>query len=128
MKKILVAFDSTAFSSGALDYALNLMKDQKSLIVGVFIEDLSYIGYMTLFGEDYFAFDKRMLDKMEQEAEGKLDEHMRTFESKCRTANANYKIHLDKGVPANELVRESLFADLIILGYQTFFSSVAGEA
>jgi nucleotide-binding universal stress UspA family protein len=128
MKKILVAFDSTAFSSGALDYALNLMSGQKSLIVGVFIEDLSYLGYVTLFGEDYFAFDNRVLDKMEKEAEGKLDEHMKAFEAKCKAANANYKIHLDKGVPANELVRESLFADMIILGFQTFFSSVAGEA
>ncbi|MCY7410480.1 MAG: universal stress protein, partial [Chitinophagales bacterium] len=33
----------------------------------------------------------------------------------------------DKGVPANELVRESIFSDIIILGYQTFFSGVAGE-
>ena len=128
MKKILVAFDSTAFSSGALDYALNLTAGQKALIVGVFIEDLSYLGYVTLFGEDYFAFDNRVLDKMEKEAEGKLDEHMKAFESKCKAANVNYKIHLDKGVPANELVRESLFADMILLGYQTFFSSVAGEA
>ncbi|MBX7141759.1 MAG: universal stress protein [Chitinophagales bacterium] len=128
MKKILVAFDSSSFSAGALDYALNLLPRESTLIVGVFIEDLSYLGYVTLFGEDYFAFDTRVLDKMEKEAEGKLDENMRTFEQKCKEASASYKIHLDKGVPANELVRESLFADLIILGYQTFFSSVSGEA
>jgi nucleotide-binding universal stress UspA family protein len=127
MKKILVAFDSSSFSAGALDYALRSFPGASTLIVGVFIEDLSYLGYVTLFGEDYFAFDTRVLEKMEKEAEGKLDENMKIFEQRCREAGANYKIHLDKGVPANELVRESLFADLIILGYQTFFSSVSGE-
>ena len=128
MKKILVAFDSNVFSGGALDFALMLRERQPALIVGVFIEDLSYLGYLTLFGEDYFTFDTRVVDKMEKEAEGKLHENMTAFESRCKSVGANYKIHLDKGVPANELIRESLFADLIVLGYQTFFSSVAGEA
>ena len=128
MKKILVAFDSSSFSSGALDYALNLARQQKSLIVGVFIEDLSYIGYATLFGEDYFAFDPKLLQRMEKESEGKIDENIAAFTEKCKAANANFKAHRDKGVPANELIYESRYADLIILGYQTFFSNVAGEA
>src|SRR6185369_5492405 len=127
MKKILVAFDGTSFYEGALNYALNLSKEDGALIVGVFIEDLSYVGYATLFGEDYFTFDARVLQKMEKEAEGKIDENITAFEAKCKAANANYKVHLDKGVPAYELVRESLFADLILLTYQTFFSGVAGE-
>jgi len=36
--------------------------------VGVFIEDLSYVGYATLFGEDYFTFDPTLLEKMEKAA------------------------------------------------------------
>src|SRR2546423_11423306 len=116
MKKILVAFDSSSFSSGALDYALNLTARQKSLIVGVFIEDLSYIGYATLFGEDYFAFDPKLLERMEKESEGKIEENIAAFTARCTEANANFKAHRDKGVPANELMYESRYADLIILG------------
>src|SRR2546423_3553222 len=99
MKKILVAFDSSSFSSGALEYALNLAAHQKSLIVGVFIEDLSYIGYATLFGEDYFAFDPKLLEKMEKESEGKIEENIATFTTKCQAVSANFKVHRDKGVP-----------------------------
>lgn len=128
MKKILVAFNDSSFSEGALEYALNSVTQKKSLIVGVFIEDLSYIGYATLFGEDYFAFDPKLLEKMEKESEGKIEENIGTFTAKCQAASANFKVHRDKGVPANELINESRYADLIILGYQTFFSSVAGEA
>ncbi|MEO5673108.1 MAG: universal stress protein [Chitinophagales bacterium] len=127
MKKILVAFGSSSFSSGALEHALHISAKQKSLIVGVFIEDLSYIGYAALFGEDYFAFDAHLLNRMEKESEGKTEENMASFMEKCNAAGVNFKTHLDKGVPANELVKESRYADLIILGYQDFFSGVAGE-
>ena len=128
MKKILVAFDGTVFSEGALNYAFHLSEDGGAMIVGVFIEDLSYVGYATLFGEDYFSFDPTLLEKMEHEAEGKINESIKKFETICRERAINCKVHLDKGVPVNELVRESLFADLIVIGYRTFFSNVAGEA
>src|SRR6266513_2934715 len=98
MKKILVAFNDSSFSTGALEYALNLATQQKSLIVGVFIEDLSYIGYATLFGEDYFAFDPKLLEKMEKESEGKIEENIAIFTAKCRASDANFKAHRDKGV------------------------------
>jgi nucleotide-binding universal stress UspA family protein len=44
MKKILVAFDGSVFSEGALEYAFALSVEQDAMIVGVFIEDLSYVG------------------------------------------------------------------------------------
>jgi nucleotide-binding universal stress UspA family protein len=128
MKKILIAFDSSAFSEGALEYAFHLAQDGKAIMVGVFIEDLSYVGYATLFGEDYFAFNPVLLEKMEQEAAGKIGESIAKFESACKAKGISYKVHLDKGVPVNELVHESLFADLIVIGYRTFFSNVLGEA
>jgi nucleotide-binding universal stress UspA family protein len=128
MKKILVAFDGSVFSEGALEYAFDVSRHGGALVVGVFIEDLSYIGYATLFGEDYFTFNPTILEKMEEEAEGKIHESIVRFENICKEKNINYKVHLDKGVPVNELVRESLFADLIVIGFRTFFSNVMGEA
>jgi nucleotide-binding universal stress UspA family protein len=128
MKKILVAFDSSAFSESALEYAFHFAPKEESLIVGVFVEDLSYVGYATLFGDDYFTFNPTLIERMEEEAEGKIGESMKRFEEICRQRQINYKVHLDKGVPVNELVRESLFADLIVIGYRAFFSNVTGEA
>ena len=128
MKKILVAFDGSVFSEGALEYAFALSVEQDAMIVGVFIEDLSYVGYATLFGEDYFTFNPTLIEKMEKEAEGKIHESIAKFESICTSRGVHFKAHLDKGVPVNELVRESLFADLIVIGYRTFFSNIAGEA
>src|SRR6187399_2549462 len=107
MKKILVAFDSSAFSESALEYAFHFAPKEEALIVGVFVEDLSYVGYATLFGDDYFTFNPTLIEKMEEEAEGKIGESMKRFEEICRQRQINYKVHLDKGVPVNELVRES---------------------
>lgn len=128
MKKILVVFDGIVFSEGALEYAFHLSQKGNAMIAGVFIEDLSYVGYATLFGEDYFTFNAALLEKMEHEGDEKLTESIAKFETICKARGASYQVHLDKGVPVNELVRESLFADLIIIGYRTFFSNVMGEA
>lgn len=128
MKKIIVAFDGTVFSEGALEYAFHLSAGDAAMILGVFIEDLSYVGYATLFGEDYFTFNSALLEKMEHEDDDKFAESMAKFENICKQKGVSYQVHLDKGVPVNELVRESLFADLIVIGYRTFFSNVMGEA
>lgn len=128
MKKILVAFDGTFFSEGALEYAFNLSTNNGDLIVGVFIEDLSYVGYATLFGEDYFTFNDALLNKLEHEDDTKFSLSIARFETLCKASGKNYQVHLNKGVPVNELVRESLFADLIVIGYRTFFSNIIGEA
>ncbi len=128
MKKILVAFDGTFFSEGALEYAFSLSKNSGDLIVGVFIEDLSYVGYATLFGEDYFTFNDALLNKLEHEDDTKFSLSIAKFENICKAGGRNYQVHLNKGVPVNELVRESLFADLIVIGYRTFFSNIIGEA
>ncbi|MBX7107556.1 MAG: universal stress protein [Chitinophagales bacterium] len=128
MKKILVAFDGTVFSEGALQYAFHLSANESAMITGVFIEDLSYVGYATLFGEDYFTFNPALLEKMEHEDDHKLEASIAKFEGICKERGVSYQVHLDKGVPVNELVRESLFADLIVIGYRTFFSNVMGEA
>lgn len=129
MKKILVAFDGSAYSEGALNYALNISK-KETLIVGVFIEDLSYIGFTSFFGEEFLVFDYDVNNKIKEETETKIKQNIQLFENKCKTANAKYKVHFDKGVPVRELVIESRYADLIVIGYQTFFSSIskiAGE-
>lgn len=127
MKKIIVAFDGTVFSEGALSYAFHLCRDGNAMILGVFIEDLSYVGYATLFGEDYFTFNAALLEKLEHEDDNRLTESMARFESLCRENNISFKVHLNKGVPVNELVRESLFADLIVIGFRAFFANVKGE-
>lgn len=128
MKKILVAFDGTVFSEGVLNYAFHLGRQPGDVIVGVFIEDLSYVGYATLFGEDYFTFNDALLSKLEHEGDPKFSASIARFESLCSEKGVHCQVHMDKGVPVNELVRESLFADLIVIGYRTFFSNIIGEA
>ncbi len=126
-QKILVAIDAATPVGGALDYAL-AFSTTHDLIIGVFIEDLSYQSYLTFFGEEFFAFDARLLRQTEQEQTSRLTENIDLCRQRCREHGVTFRMHVDKGVPSAELIRESLFGDMIFISYRTFFSSISGNA
>ncbi len=124
MRKILVAFDGSVYAQGALKYAFHIGNPNQDLITGVFIEDLSYLNYINVFGEEYLPMDFEVIDELKSETESQIEKNIEKFKNTCDKHQWNYNVHYDKGVPAYELIRESRFADLIVTGYQTFFSNV----
>jgi hypothetical protein len=50
------------------------------------------------------------MKRWKKKQKGKIHESNAKFESLCTSRGVHFKAHLDKGVPVNELVRESLFA------------------
>jgi len=126
MKKILVAFDGSLYSESALDYAIALTQNEPdNLIVGVFIEDLSYIYMVSNFGVEPTSYDisTEALERMKQNEEMEIKGNQQKFQKKCEKANVNYNVHLNEGVTIAELIRESTYADLMIIGYRTYFSN-----
>jgi nucleotide-binding universal stress UspA family protein len=124
MRKILVAFDGSVYAEGALEYAFYLGDKSNDIITGVFIEDLSYLNYINVFGEEYLPLDFEAIDELKSDAANKVKENIESFSDTCEEKGWRYDVHYNKGVPAYELIKESRFADLIVMGYQTFFSNV----
>ncbi|MCS6990642.1 MAG: universal stress protein [Chitinophagales bacterium] len=127
MKKVLLALEATTPAPAVLEFA-HTYCPADDLLVGVFLEDLSYRSYLTFFGEEYFAFDATLLQQAEQEAAQGLEQNINYCQQFFQARQRSFKVHLGQGVPSAELNRESLFADLILISYNTFFSYVSGGA
>lgn len=116
MKKFIVAFDSLRFSESALDYAVFLAKHGNVHLVSVFLEDFIRHGYaisdITKYeGED---FEQHMHDLDEKDNDDRNDS-VDKFEQACQNAGINYTVHRDRNVAIQELLHESIYADLLII-------------
>ena len=129
MKKVLVAFDGSNYSESALNYAIKASENEKgNILTGVFIEDLNYAYMFSNFGVDPASFELtgeygEYLEEIRQNEEATIENSKAAFEKRCKEAGVNYTIHWDEGVTVLELIRESTYADLLIIGYQTYFSN-----
>lgn len=120
-KKILAAFDGTKFSEGSMKYALEIAKATNSLLVGVFIQDMRYLNLTYAYAWDQPFVDFSSLEKVQAEEKEKISLNINLFKRACESKGVNHKVHLDKGVPLQDLLAESVFADLLIIDSHTSF-------
>ncbi|WP_044173464.1 universal stress protein [Flectobacillus major] len=123
MKKVIVAFDGMNFSKGAVNYAIQLAKDSGSVITGVFLHDLYYrygASATILEGQPYFDISPML--KLAKEEEEQLDQSIQQFEWYCKEFYPHYEVVKDMGIPDYDLVQESRFADIIVVGGEVSFT------
>lgn len=136
-RKILVGLDGSRYSESATQHAIDLLKQNEamedSLLVGVYINSLHY-GDMLRKVRDaseplYFSYHNDIFefDEYAEEAEAKRKASVQEFEKQCKKAGASHKVHDHQGSPVVELIEESRFADLIVLGFQTYFANLEGD-
>ncbi len=115
MKKFVVAFDGLRFSESASDCAFALAKQSNAHLVGVFLNDFmrhSYKAYELIADDGNYETKRSTLEEKDIESRNRaLDK----FETACQEAGLHYSIHRDRGVAIQELLHESIYADLLIL-------------
>jgi nucleotide-binding universal stress UspA family protein len=116
MKKILAAFDGLRLSQSTLQYSINIAKQNDSHLVGVFLEDYTYHSYRIyeLITEDGGGMDtkRRHLDKKDEKTRAAA---IAGFETACKEAGIEYSIHKDRNFALRELLRESIYGDLLVI-------------
>lgn len=116
MKKFIAAFDGLNFSESTLEYAIELSKNAKAHLVGVFLDDFirrSY-GVAEIVNYEGSDLDKHVHELNDQDREAR-DESVTVFEKACQGAGLNYSVHRDKNGALRELLHESIYADLLII-------------
>ncbi len=136
-RKILVGLDGSPYSESATQYAIDLFKEedteQENLLVGVYINSLHYGDMLRKVRDQreplYFSYQNDVFefDEYAEEVEEKRNASVKRFEEHCEEAGVRYKVHDHEGSPLVELLEESRFADLIVLGFQTYFANVEGD-
>jgi len=127
-KKILAAFDGLKYSEGASKYAIELARVTDSLLVGVFIQDMRYINFTYAYTWDQPFVDLTAIESSQKEERAKIDLNIKLFHEACQEKGIKHKVHLDKGVPLQELMHESAFSDLIVIDSHTSFFTVGNHS
>ena len=127
MKKILLAFDGSHYSEGALEFARMLHEKNPVFLAGIFLPQIDYSALWSHSGGGKSG--SLFIPLVEDEDTLAVQENINRFEKYCNSRKIEYKIHkdfFDFAVP--ELKKESRFADLVILSSERFFEQAGTES
>lgn len=121
MKKIIAAFDGLSYSTSVEEYAVAIAKENNYQLLGVFLEDVTYHSYRlyeTVKGAKQVELD---FNKLEDHDKKLRNASVKKFEKTCDEAGISFSIHRNKSIALQELLHESIYADLLIIdGKETF--------
>ncbi len=122
MKKIIIAFDGAHFSEGAFEFARRLNELNPVLLTGVFLPqaELSNLwSYAPSTVGPYFV------PVIEEDEPRLINENIQRFEKQCQGNNIDYRVHKDfYDLVLPELKKESMYADLMLIGAQVFYETM----
>jgi nucleotide-binding universal stress UspA family protein len=122
MKKLIAAFDGLKYSESTADYAVNIAKKNNAHLVGIFLDDMIYHSYRFRdLIEDDKVSDKKMKELNDKDkATRKHAIHL--FKTACEKASLEFSIHHDKNVAVKDLLHETIYADMLLVGKKENFT------
>jgi hypothetical protein len=116
MKKILVAFNATNYSSSLSEFALNIAKQSGSVIHAVFLTPSHAPVVQYPFPNDLPLASSGLISTAEMEDENQklIESHLEFFRDDCRNANVQCTIGNATDISLEELIDHSAFSDLIL--------------
>jgi nucleotide-binding universal stress UspA family protein len=122
MKKISAVFDGLKFSEGTLEYALKIAQGSKAMLSGVFLESFLYQSYhlADLIGKHGLS-QVKMKHLLEKDKESRL-KSAAIFEHRCEDEKLNYAIYHDDNLAMQEVLRESVYSDLLLVNADETFN------
>jgi hypothetical protein len=122
MKKIILAFDSVHFAQSAFDFAEKLNEKQPILLVGLFLPQISYANVWS-YGDGIGG--PLFIPSLEESESEYAEKNIEKFERLCQLNQIDYTVRKDfNGLALHEIKKESRFADLMLVGSQTFYENI----
>jgi nucleotide-binding universal stress UspA family protein len=123
MKKILIAFDGSNFSEGAFEFARKMNELSPILLTGVF---MPLIDYAALWSYSATALGAgTFIPMLEDDNAAAITKNINRFKDMCQSHNIEHRVHRDFSEFALPgLKKETRFADLIVLGSETFYENI----
>ncbi len=115
MKKIIAAFDGLQLSESIIPYAVGCAQKSNAHLVGISLEDFSRHGYKFAdLVDEQETIDKKV-KKLSERDTHKRKFAVKTFNEACAEAGITCAIHHDKNFAIQELLHESIYADLLLI-------------
>lgn len=117
MERILLVIGENDLNMPALDFACYLGKVTHSTVTGVVVENIQKpIMTVRSVSVDWKVDEPSSSDAHEQNS---IEVTLSRFKDACRKRSVQCRVHRDSGIPAEEIVFESRFADLIVMDAAT---------
>lgn len=121
MKKLIIAFDGDNFSEGAFEFARKINDLQPILLTGVFVPQAELAGLWGYAG-GVAGMSVPLVESYDPDI---IKNTVAKFEKRCIDNGIDFRIHKDTDDFAlNELMQETVFADLLILGSEKFYKEL----
>jgi hypothetical protein len=115
MNKFIATFDGFIFSKTNCEFAVAFAKAEKAHLTGVFLDDKTYTSYKIYDLVIEEGVSEHRLKKLKQEDQEIRINTSKKFEEICEDAKIEYNIHHDQEIAVQELLHESIFADLLFI-------------
>ncbi|MEO8885030.1 MAG: universal stress protein [Mucilaginibacter sp.] len=116
MKKISAAFDGLKFSEGTLAYAIKVAESSKAMLSGVFLESFLYHSYKIIDMVGSQGISQAKMNHLLAGDEQRRQHSVAIFDEACKNAHISYTTHRDKSFALQELLKESVYSDLVLIG------------
>jgi hypothetical protein len=129
MAKFLVALDgSISFTRDLFKFSSELLQDtDEGLFVGMVVKDVSYYNTVSNFVGEPVLADVMPDGGFLNEEDGTITDVISQFERNAKDSSVRYEIYNDFKLTAHEVVKQSTYADLLILSYRIFYNYLTGK-
>lgn len=121
MKKISAAFDGLKFSTSTLEYGIELASKSDALLSGIFLDDFTHHSYTIYDLVGNQGVSKEKVKRLVNADKATRLKSAATFVQACKEANIDYVVHHDKSIASQELLRESIYTDLVLISSDETF-------
>jgi nucleotide-binding universal stress UspA family protein len=125
MRKVIIAFDGAQYSDGAMEFARNMNVGEKISLTGLFLPQVAFGSLWTysdaMTGATFIPF-------VEDEEADLIGKNIDKFEDFCVHNGINHSVNkalFEFALP--ELRKETRFADLVIIGSETFYKQIGSQ-
>ncbi|WP_164674929.1 hypothetical protein [Anditalea andensis] len=122
--KVVLGFGGSSFDKRELDGIFKFLPHSNMLYVGAVINDLDGIPLIMPCAGGKCGNNVACVQKKEKKARQELYAYL---SEKCEETACKYIIHKDEGCMPQELIRETQYADLLIINQETYNATVINE-
>lgn len=126
MKKVIAAVDAINFTENQLVYFNNAARLLGGKLVVVFLENIVGVPFpvATTFSEGAYAYIEENYQNTLAERKEHIREKVKLFDTVCINKNIDASLHKKAGMPLEEMIRESRFADLLMVNNNSTFATL----